>query len=103
MFVATQADCLYREPPPVPQGQSAEVWVPAFREAAREIKAVLAHTEQQMRLYVPSIRSNPEKAPDAFVLTSAEMDAFTKDPDGWAAWMWERRKDEFLKCAGLIA
>ena len=59
MFVAGEADRLWRNVSAPPTADPDE-WVLAFRKEARRIKGVLAGAEQRLRMWVPSIRSNPQ-------------------------------------------
>ena len=72
MFVAAEADRLWRSVSAPPTADPDE-WVLAFRKEARRIKGVLAGAEQRLRMWVPSIRSNPDAKPDDFVLSSDEV------------------------------
>jgi patatin-related protein len=94
-FVAGEADRLYRE-----EGASDE-----FRDEARRIKAALGRAEKALRLWVPSVRSNPSSTPRVIVLDPADVKAFTDaaDPVAGAGELWTKYGGAMVGEAAKIA
>jgi patatin-related protein len=95
-FASAQADRLYRNPPADLEGT-----VEDFRRETRGLRKVMGDAEQALRLWVPSIRSNPDELPNEFPLSDEDVEAFQRQP-GWAATTWTARKAELEHVADEV-